>query len=219
MDRKLDAGALLVAAAALLLTVSLFLDWFGVGGAGVTAWQAFEVLDLVLLATAGLAVAAAFGALAARVLVGAAAVALVVVVSQLIQAPPAGQGAGIEVGAWLALVAAFGLAGGAALASAQIAVTVDVQGRERRRRVAAVDRRGEHAREDEEPAPPGERARSRRVDGEEPEDGSERGATPPVNTDQPESDGAATAVDRFAPQDEATQSTQAFDAAPETPER
>ncbi len=143
MDRKLDAGALLVAAAALLLIVSLFLDWFGLEGAAVTAWQAFEALDLVLLAAALVALAVAFGVLEDRLLLVAAGVAFVVVVSQLIQAPPAGQGADIEVGAWLALVGAFGLLVGAALSSAKIAVTVDVQGRERRRRVAAVDRRGE----------------------------------------------------------------------------
>ena len=142
MDRRLDAGALLVAAAALLLIVSLFLDWFGLGGGdGATAWEIFEVLDLVLVAAAVAAVAAAFGRLDSRLLLGAAVVAVVVVVSQLIQPPPAGQGADREIGAWLALVAAALLAAGAALAAAQVAVTVDVRGRERRRRVATVDKR------------------------------------------------------------------------------
>lgn len=193
MDRKLDAGALLVAAAALLLTVSLFLDWFGVGGTTVSAWDAFEVLDLVLLATAVAAVAAAFGPLDDRVLVGAAGLALVVVASQLIQAPPAGQGADIEVGAWLALASAFGLAGGAALSSAQIAVTVDVQGRERRRRVAAVDRRGEQPDVPAEPAPA-------------------RGTASTTEDD-------VTSADRFAPTEEDTQATQAFESTPEDSER
>ncbi|MBA2348292.1 MAG: hypothetical protein H0V81_08345 [Solirubrobacterales bacterium] len=193
MDRKLDAGALLVAAASLLLAVSLFLDWFGVGGSAVTAWDAFEILDLVLLAAAAVAVAAAFGPLEDRLLVGAAGVALVVVASQLIQAPPAGQGADIEVGAWLALASAFGLVGGAALSSAEIAVTVDVQGRERRQRVAAVDRRGEQ------PDDPAELATTR-----EPE---------------PAPDETASSFDRFAPAADDTQATQAVDATPETPER
>ena len=45
MDRRLDAAGLLVAASALLLVISLFLDWFGGGGSGgITAWRAFEVL-------------------------------------------------------------------------------------------------------------------------------------------------------------------------------
>lgn len=138
MDRKLDAGALLVAGAALLLVISLFLDWFGLA----TAWQAFEVLDLVLVGAAVAAVAAAFGKLDQRVLTGAALVVLVVVVTQLVSPPPAGQGEDREIGAWLALVSALGLLGGAALVSAQIAVTVDVRARERRQRVAAVDKRG-----------------------------------------------------------------------------
>jgi len=146
MDRKIDAGALLVAAAALLLVISLFLDWFGLsGGSGASAWEVFETLDLVLLGCAAAAVAAAFGRLDSRVLLGAALVAVVVVVSQLIEPPPAGQGAEREVGAWLGLVGAALLLAGAALVAAQIAVTVDVRGRERRRRVATVDKRGPSA--------------------------------------------------------------------------
>jgi len=143
MDRKIDASAILVAAAALLLVISLFLDWFGLrGGVGVSAWTIFEVLDLVLLGAAVAAVAAAFGRLDSRVLLGAALVAVVVVVSQLIDPPLAAQELQREVGAWLGLVAAAGLLAGAALVAAQIAVTVDVRGRERRRRVATVDKRG-----------------------------------------------------------------------------
>ena len=142
MDRKIDAGALLVAAAALLLVVSLFLDWFGLpGDTGITAWEAFEVLDLVLVGAAVAAVAAAVGRRDTRVLLGAALLVLVVVGSQLVQPPPAGQGADREIGAWLALVAAAVLLAGAGLAAAQIAVTVDVRGRERRRRVPTVDKR------------------------------------------------------------------------------
>ena len=143
MDRRIDAGSLFVATAALLLVISLFLDWFGLrGGTAVSAWTIFEVLDLVLLGAAVAAVAAAFGRLDSRVLLGAALVAVVVVVSQLIDPPPAGQKLEREVGAWLGLAAATGLLAGAALVAAQIAVTVDVRGRERRRRVAAVDKRG-----------------------------------------------------------------------------
>lgn len=141
MDRRIDAGPLLVGAAALLLVIALFLDWFGGGGDAVNAWRAFETLDLVLVATAAAAVAAAFGRLDSRVLLGAALVAVVVVVSQLLDPPPVAQGAERELGAWLGLAAALGLLAGAALVAARIAVTVDVQGRERRHRVAAVDKR------------------------------------------------------------------------------
>ncbi len=143
MDRRIDAGSLLVAAAALLLVISLFLDWFGLrGGTAVSAWTIFEVLDLVLVGAAVAAVAAAFGRVDSRVLLAAALTAVVVVVSQLIDPPPAGQELEREVGAWLGLAAAAGLLAGAALIAAQIAVTVDVRGRERRRRVASVDKRG-----------------------------------------------------------------------------
>jgi hypothetical protein len=183
MDRKLDAGALLVGAASLLLAVSLFLDWYGVDGStSVTAWRAFEVWDLVLLAAAGVAVAATFGPLDTRALVIAAGVAFVVVVSQLIQAPPAAQGADLRTGAWLALIAVFGLVGGAALSAAKIAVTVDVQGRERRRRVPAVDRRGEQVED----------------------------RVAPSRDEAPGDD--VTTLDRFAPEAEDTQATQSFEA-------
>ncbi len=141
MERKLDAGALLVAAAAGLLVVSLFLPWFGGERTSVTGWQVFELVDLVLLGTAVAAVASAFGRLDGRVLLGAAAVVFVVVVVQLLEPPLVAADTDREVGAWLALVAALGLLAGAALTAAQIAVTVDVRDRERRRRVPAVDER------------------------------------------------------------------------------
>ena len=142
MDRRFDASGLLVGASALVLVVSLFLHWYGVHGlVHLTGWRAFEVLDLVLLGAAGAALAAAVGRLPSRVALAAAGVVLVVVVSQLVEPPPTAPGTQREEGAWLALAAALGLAAGAALMAAQIAVTVDVRGRERRPRIPAVDRR------------------------------------------------------------------------------
>lgn len=153
MSRKLDLAALLVAAAAGVLVVSLFLDWYGLDTTGgVTAWEVFEALDLVLLAAALAALASAFGRLDSRVLLGAAAVAVVVVVVQLLQPPPAAEGADRELGVWLALAAALGLLVAAGLAAAQIAVTVDVSERERRRRVATVDKRAPAPEEVADPA-------------------------------------------------------------------
>ena len=49
MTRRLEAGPLLVTLGALLLLVSLFLNWFT---GEVTAWEAFEVWDLVLFVLA-----------------------------------------------------------------------------------------------------------------------------------------------------------------------
>ena len=50
MRQRFDAGNALVAVGAVVLLVSLFLDWFGPpdGGTGVSAWTTFEVLDLLL---------------------------------------------------------------------------------------------------------------------------------------------------------------------------
>ena len=49
MTRRLESGPLLVTVGALLLLVSLFLTWYS-GQFDLTAWDAFEVWDLVLAA-------------------------------------------------------------------------------------------------------------------------------------------------------------------------
>jgi hypothetical protein len=152
MRQRLNAGSLLVALGAIVLLVALFLDWFS---PGLSAWGAFEVVDVLL---AALAIAALVGAFAAREpsdedprwLPAACAAALVLVAAQAIDAPPAA-GSRREIGLWLALGAATVMALAAALAAARISVVVDVQGRDRRRRVAAVDRR-EEPQEDTSPA-------------------------------------------------------------------
>lgn len=200
MNRRLDAGALLVAASATLLVVAEFLDWFGLPGRGaISAWTAFEVLDLVLLGAAVAAVAAAFGLLSTRVLLAAAGLALAVVASQLIQPPPAAQGTDREVGAWLALAAALALAAGAALVAAQIAVIVDVRGRERRPRVPAVDRRDAAG---DAPDPAADAGRSEPAASGAQEDSWRSGAAPTT--------GGSVAAD--------PQATQAFEAPTETSE-
>ncbi len=139
MHRRFDAGPLLAAAGAALLALSLFLSWFEVD---LSAWEAFEALDLVL---AGLAAGIIFLALRptpdGRLLVGLAAAALLVVVVQLVDPPPVVAGAGRELGIWLALAGAALALAGAILVLAAISVHVDVRGREHRRREAAVDRR------------------------------------------------------------------------------
>ena len=58
MTRRLEAGPLLVTLGALLLLVSLFLTWFT---GEVTAWEAFEVWDLVLFVLALGSIAAGLG--------------------------------------------------------------------------------------------------------------------------------------------------------------
>jgi hypothetical protein len=102
--RRIDFGPLLAALGGLLLLISLFLHWYQ---PGLTAWTAFEVWDLVLavLALAGIWVALAGVLWEAPVrdgvlpLIGGAA--FVIVLSQLVNHPPAAQGASLQSGAWL----------------------------------------------------------------------------------------------------------------------
>lgn len=140
MRERFDAGSGLVAVGAVLLLVSLFIDWYQPGG---DAWVVFEWLDVAL---AGAAIACLIG-LAPRFTGLGRAVpvialsALAVVIVQLISAPPAVRGSDLDSGAWVALAATVLMALGASLAAASISVTVDVRERERRRRTAAIDAR------------------------------------------------------------------------------
>jgi hypothetical protein len=154
MTRRLEAGPLLVAIAAPVLFVSLFLDWFD---GGLTAWHAFEVWDLVLAVLAAAALAMAVGGLAPDVAAldrrwqPAVAVAVVlVVVTQLLDPPPAALGDHLGTGAWLALAAALGIAGGTVLTFSRVRLAFDLVARETVR-VPAVDVRGEEDEDDDEP--------------------------------------------------------------------
>ena len=142
MRERFDAGTGLVAVGAVLLLVSLFIDWYDPGG---DAWAVFESLDLVLagVAVCGLlAVAPRFGAGGlGRALPLITAIAFAIVVVQLFDPPPVVSDSDLATGAWLALAATVLMAGGALLGAASISVTVDVRGRERRRRTAAIDAR------------------------------------------------------------------------------
>jgi hypothetical protein len=140
LPERFDAGTGLVALGGVLLLVSLFIDWFTPGG---DAWAVFEIVDILL---AALGVAAILAALPRpggldRAVPAIAYAALVIVAVQLIDQPPAARGAGLETGAWLALAGTLVMALGATLSAASISVTVDVKGRERRRRTAAIDAR------------------------------------------------------------------------------
>jgi hypothetical protein len=147
MDRRFDLGRVLLVIGGALLLISLFLKWYDTGPTG---WQVFEALDLVLAALAVAAIAVAVwpeeapGWSAAMI----PAAALFVVAVQLIDAPPAAGDGKPSTGAWVALAAALTMAVGAALALARISVVVQVADRERRRRVAAVDRRGGRSHDD-----------------------------------------------------------------------
>jgi hypothetical protein len=140
LRERFDAGTGLVALGAVILLVSLFVTWYDPSG---TAWAAFEFVD-ILLALAAIACLVAvvprYAALQRAVPV-IAYVALFVVAVQLIQPPPAAAGDQLKAGAWLALAATALMAAGATLSAASISVTVDVSGRDRRRRTTAIDAR------------------------------------------------------------------------------
>jgi hypothetical protein len=154
MPRRIDLGRAVLFAGAALLLISLFTDWYDLGGIGVTGWQVFEALDLVLaaLAIAGMIAAVRPETAPPWAAVVVPGVAVFVVFVQLIDNPPAAGDANPAAGAWIALAGAFLMAAGAALSLAAISVTVQVRERDVRRRVAAVDRRGDRDREDEEAA-------------------------------------------------------------------
>jgi uncharacterized membrane protein len=144
MTRRIEAGPVLVALGAVILLVSLFLDWYQ---PTVTAWEAFEVLDLLLTV---LAVAALVGAVGASrpeatvierhwlpVIVAAIAI---IVAAQILDPPPTVDG-DPETGAWLALGAAVVMCLGTLLTLGRVSFALTVEGRDTRRRVSAVDAR------------------------------------------------------------------------------
>ena len=126
-------GMLLMGVGAILLLVSLFLDWFE---PGLSAWTAFEVWDLVLAALALMALAGVVSRLEFGTrrpdswLLLPAIVAPVVVVGALLNHPPAAQGLDQDpmIGIWLALAGSLLMALGALAAIARISVALDRAG-------------------------------------------------------------------------------------------
>jgi hypothetical protein len=147
MTRRLEAGPLLVTLGALLLLVSVFLNWYD---GEITAWEAFEVWDLTLFVLALAAIAAGIalatqeaGLIDRRLLPAGVLAVAVIVASQIIDPPPAAAGLDPDTGAWLALGAALLMCAGAVLTVGRVHFSLTVDAREpRRRRVAAVDARG-----------------------------------------------------------------------------
>jgi hypothetical protein len=153
LRERFDVGTGLVALGAVLLLVSLFVDWFDPSG---DAWAVFELTDLVLVGCAicGLVAVLPRYSGVARAIPVIAYSALAIVAVQLIDPPPAARGDALEAGAWLALAATIVMAAGATMSAASISVTVDVRGRERRRRSAAIDaREAREARDEPTPSP------------------------------------------------------------------
>lgn len=131
--RRLDAGALVAAAGAVLLLVALFLDWYGDEGEAVSAWTVFEVIDLLLTGVALLVLSTSLHRSGvdrrlpdvSLVLLGL--VALVVVASQLINHPPAVNGGEFDpkAGAWLGLSGGALILAGAVMSVARVSFSVE----------------------------------------------------------------------------------------------
>jgi hypothetical protein len=144
MTRRFEVGPILVALGAIVLLVSLFMDWYG----PLSAWDAFEVVEVLLLVLSIAAIVIAVGVLVPDLGVGESrwlpAIVLaiaVLVAAELINPPPAAGDATLEEGAWLAFAAALVMLSGAVLSVGKISFAVSVQGRETRERVAVVDHR------------------------------------------------------------------------------
>jgi hypothetical protein len=145
MTRRFEVGPMLVALGAIALLASLFMDWYG----PLTAWEAFEVVEVLLAVLAAAALLVAVGLLVPNLeyierrwlplIVFAIAV---LVAAELINPPPAAAGDDrLEAGAWTAFVAALVLLAGAVLTFGRVSFAVSVQGREVRERVPVVDHR------------------------------------------------------------------------------
>lgn len=132
--RTLEAGALLIGLGALLLFVSLFLDWYQ---PGIDAWSVFEAWDLVLALLALGALVAVAGRMgygpprpASWVLLPALA-ALIIVIYAFLDPPPATNGlpdGDPDTGLWLALAGALLMTAGAVLSVARISVAISAAG-------------------------------------------------------------------------------------------
>src|SRR5919108_678012 len=133
-DYKIPVGPLVALCGAVILIVSLFLDWYE----SLTGWTVFEIVDLVLVGLALwtiFSLAGAFGIAKTSNPVAAligAVVTLVIVVTQIINDPPAVAGGGPDkdVGIWLALGGAGLMVVGAALATTHISLAVETRQRQ-----------------------------------------------------------------------------------------
>jgi hypothetical protein len=145
MSRRFEVGPILIALGALVLLVSLFLDWYG----ALTAWEAFEVVEVLLGSLAVAALVIAVGQLIPdleyierrRLPIVVLAVA-VLVAAEIIDPPPAAGGEDPTTGAWLAFASALVMILGTILTFGRLRFAVSVEGREvERERVAVVDHR------------------------------------------------------------------------------
>jgi len=144
MTRRFEAGPILIAIGAIVLIVSLFLDWYG----SLTAWDAFEVVDVLLAALGAIALVIAIGELVPdaefgdrRWLPAIVLAVAVLVAAEIINPPPAAGGQDPGTGAWIAFAGAIVMFLGTVLTFGRVRFAVSVEGRQLRERVPVVDNR------------------------------------------------------------------------------
>ena len=142
--RRFDIGPLIVAVGSLVLLVSLFMDWYG----SETAWGTFEVADVLLAALAIGALLASLGMIAEEIgvldgrwLPAIVVAATLLVIAEILSPPPVVGGADPQEGAWVAFASALVMLLGTVLSVGRVSFSFAIEGREPRRRVAAVDHR------------------------------------------------------------------------------
>jgi hypothetical protein len=139
MPERLDGSRLIAALGAVILLVSLFLNWFK---PELTAWTVFEFVDLLL---AALAVATLLGVFAQAVPSAGMKVpswaaspwigliALLLVVVTLVNHPPAAVGRDLDTGVWVGLAGAILMALGGLLGFGRVSLVITRSERRYRR--------------------------------------------------------------------------------------
>jgi hypothetical protein len=157
---QLAVGPLVAAVGAVLLIVSLFLDWYE----GITGFTVFEFIDLLLVLLALATIASLAGGLglvkpapSPAISLAVALFTIFVVLSQIINDPPAvvgARGADQDIGIWLGLSGAALMVAGAVLGYASISLAFEPRSRESDRDVTSVSSPRPPARPDPEPRRP-----------------------------------------------------------------
>jgi hypothetical protein len=147
MTRRFQVGPILVFLGAIVLLVSLFLDWYG----SQTAWDAFEMVDVVLAVLAIAAVVTAVGVIAPdaayldRGWLPVFGLGAAVLIAAQLDPPPVAADETAGTGAWIAFAAALVMVVGAVLSFGRVSLAVSVDNQDVRERVAVVDHRQDTA--------------------------------------------------------------------------
>jgi hypothetical protein len=147
MTRRFQVGPILVFLAAIVLLVSLFLDWYG----SRTAWDAFEMVDVVLAVAAIAASVTAVGLIAPDVAyvdrrwLPAFGIGAAVLIAAQLDPPPVAADENAGTGAWIAFASSLVMVVGAVLSFGRVSLALSVDNQDVRERVAVVDHRQDTA--------------------------------------------------------------------------